>query len=140
MQYGPPEENEWPLIFDSWARSWMKSAWSGTFRNCDWDELSRKASSEIIDRPSTRVTVAYTFTDKNVRRVAGYVVYEPGIKVIHWLYVKRDFRGHGVARDLLREVLGSTAMPEWKYTHRTNACSRLFRNMIHDKSYACAKR
>ena len=134
-----PDESEWSLIFDSWARSWMKSPWSGTFRNCDWDDASRKASQELVDRPTTRVVVAYGFTEAGVRRVKGYIVYEPARRIIHWLYTKRDFRGQGVARQLLAFATESTERSTWVYTHRTNACSRLFRGMKHDKSYACTK-
>ena len=139
MNFDVPAEDEWPLIFDTWSKSWMKSAWSGTVRNCDWAETSRKASGEIVDRATTRVTVLWTTTEDGVRRVVGYSVSEPSKKVIHWLYVKRDFRGYGNARRLLSEIMGNTSRAEWRYTHRTNACSRLFRGMVHDKSFACAK-
>lgn len=139
MQIGTPEEKEWALIFDSWARSWMKSPWSGTVRNCDWPETSRKAAQEIVDRQTTVVKVAWGATENGERRVAGYIVYEPTRRIIHWLYTKRDFRGQGVARQLLAAATESTERSTWIYTHRTNACSRLFRGMKHDKSYACTK-
>lgn len=140
-----PEGDEWNLIFDSWARSWMKSRWSGTVRNCDWDDTSRKASKELTDRPTTVVLVAYQPLEDGTRRVKGYIVAEPSKKVIHWVYTKRDFRNQGVARELLQHVMGEAAAPfsnerkEWRFTHCTDACRRLFRNMRHDKSAACSK-
>ncbi len=134
-----PAADEWEIIFDSWARSWMKSPWSGTVRNCDWNDISRKSATELVDRPSTVVLVAYQPLPDGTRRVKGYIVAEPGKKIVHWMYTKRDFRGQGVARELLQRVLAGTTRPEWRYTHRTHACTRLFKGMRHDKSAACAK-
>jgi GNAT superfamily N-acetyltransferase len=139
MQFDAPTEDEWPFIFDSWANSWMKSPWAGTVRNCDWPEVSRKASSEIVDRATTRVTVLWQETEDGVRRIVGYSVSEPAQRVIHWIYVRRDCRGYGNGRRLLQEIMGDTRRSEWVYTHRTNACSRFFRGMKHDKSRACLK-
>lgn len=137
---GVPEgETEWSLIWDSWARSWMKSPWSGTFRNCDWKELTRAVSQEIIDRPTTRVYVAWGETEDGTRKLKGYIVTEPSRKIIHWLYVKRDFRGQKVAKALLESALLDTDRRDWVYTHKTYACNYLLRGMKHDKSYACKK-
>lgn len=134
-----PEADEWNLIWDSWARSWMKSQWSGTVRNCDWKDVTSKSFKELVDRPTTIVYVAYEPLENGMRRMKGYIVAEPSRKIIHWLYVKRDYRGQGVARDLLDKVLIGSQRREWTYTHRTNACQRLFRGMRHDKSSACSK-
>lgn len=133
------ERSEWHIIFDSWARSWRKSAWSGTVRNCDWDAVSRSASQEIVDRPTTAVRVVFSLDTEGRRRIKGYIVAEPSKKVIHWVYTKRDFRGQGVARALIEYMVRDTNPRDWVYTHRTVACQRLFRGMKHDKSYACQK-
>ncbi len=141
MQFDTPMADEYRLIFDSWARSWMKSPWSGTFRNCDYDAGSRAMMSEIIDRPGTRVTVLWVWTEDEVpvRRVVGYSVSEPARKVMHWVYVKDKSRGAGIGRRLVKEVLGETDPREWVYTHKTNACAKLFRGMRHDKAKACCQ-
>jgi len=85
MQFDIPTAEEFPLIFDSWARCWMRSPWAGCVRNCDWDTTTRATASEIIDRKGTRVTVLYTVTPEGVRRVMGYSVSEPARHVLHWL-------------------------------------------------------
>lgn len=128
MKLDTPNADEFPLIFDSWARCWMKSKWAGCVRNCDWDQTSRACSTEIIDRQTTRVTVAVVEQPDGSRRVAGYSVSEPSRKVLHFLYVKRDYRGMGVARSLLRDALGGDRISTWTYTHRTDACDRFLRN------------
>jgi GNAT superfamily N-acetyltransferase len=66
----------------------------------------------------------------------GYVVFEPG--VLHWLYVKRDYRGFGVGRALIREMVSSLnaadfagAPDRWIYTHRTKASQRFLGPCFH---------
>lgn len=134
MKFDSPTADEFPLIFDSWARCWMKSPYAGCVRNCDWDQISRATASEIIDRPTTRVTVLVTETEDGSRRVAGYSVSEPERAIVHWIYVKRDFRGMGLGLRLLNEVKaqGAHQNSKWAYTHRTNACERFFRGMKWD--------
>lgn len=139
MNFDTPTAEEFPLIFDSWARCWMKSPWAGTVRNCDYPTVSRASMSELIDRPGTRVTVLHTVTDDGVRRVVGYSVSEPSRHIIHWLYVKRDFRGLGNGRRLLAEIVGTTDKRLWSYTHKTNACNKFFRGLTHDPAPARVK-
>jgi ribosomal protein S18 acetylase RimI-like enzyme len=140
MRFDAPTAEEYPLIFDSWARSFMKSPWAGCTRNCDWDHVSRAASSEIVDRPTTRVTVLVTDTESGERRVIGYSVSEPSRGILHWLYVKRDYRGMGHGRRLLTEVIGNAPpRTKWVYTYRTNASEKFLRGMKHDRRHACVK-
>ncbi len=138
MTFDTPTAEEYALIFDSWARCWMKSPWAGCIRNCDYDTTSRAMISELIDRAGTRVTVLYTVTDDGIRRVVGYTVSEPAKRVIHWVYVKRDFRGLGNGRRLLHEVTGGETKG-WLYTHKTNACEKFLRGMKHDPARARVK-
>lgn len=141
MKYDAPTAEEWPFIFDSWARSFHKSPWAGIVRNCDWPETSRAASAEIVDRPSTRVTVLVTETEKGERRIVGYSVSEPERGVLHWLYVKRDYRGMGHGRRLLQEVVGHNPInrKRWVYTYKTNASERFLRGMVHKPEHARVK-
>ena len=139
MNLDTPNEAEWSLIFDSWARSWMKSPWSGTFRNCDYPAMSRASMSEIVDRPTTVVTVMWLTDEDGDRRVMGYSVSEPSRKLMHWVSVKRNHRGQGIAKLLTDHAVGGKDRSGWVYTHKTRACDRLFRGMRHDKASACMK-
>lgn len=117
-QYGPPDAEEYPLIFDSWARAFQKSPWAGCVPNHKWDEVSRAGISEILDRGAL-VLVAFTPLEDGTRRVAGYAVSEPARKILHWVYVKRDYRGMGLGTELLDKTVGEAA--GWSYTFRTKA-------------------
>lgn len=90
-----------------------------------WDTVSRATATDLITR-GARVLVAYSPLEDGTRRVMGYVVFEPGI--LHWLYVKRDYRGFGVGKALLRAMFNSIEFPgapdKWIYTHRTKASAR----------------
>ncbi len=116
MKFDAPTADEFPLVFDAWARSFKKSPWAGCVPNHLWDSVSRAMASEIINR-GAEVTVACIDLPEGGRRVMGYAVTEPG--VLHWLFVKRDYRGMGVGRALLAQSCpGDGAM---KYTCRTRA-------------------
>ncbi len=53
--------------------------------------------SRIIGRPGIEIKSAVLETEPNI--VLGFVVYEPGI--IHWIYVKEDWRRLGIAKRLM---------------------------------------
>ncbi len=140
MLFDMPTAEEYPLIFDSWARCWHKSPWAGCVRNCDYDTVSRAMINEIIDRKDTRVSVLYTVTEGGARRVMGYSVSEPSRHVLHWLYVKRDFRGVGIGYKLLADVLGPDLdRRQWTYTHKTSACDKFLRGLKHAPQHARVK-
>lgn len=129
MKFDKPTADEFPLIYDSWSRSFKKSPWAGCVTNDMWDQVSRKTMTDIIDRGAD-ITVAVTpIAGKEdqfpaVRRVMGYAVYESERRVLHWLFVKRDYRGCGVGGLLLGYVcnFGADGLPDrWTYTHRTKA-------------------
>lgn len=140
MKIDAPNADEFAFIYDSWSNSFRNSPWAGVVPNDMWPEVSRRSMQEIVDRPSTIVRVAAVELEDGSRRVAGYYVAEPERKILHWLYVKRDYRGMEIGRALLRDALfshcdylspgGAVKMLEdystpigkgWVYTHRTNA-------------------
>lgn len=125
MIFDAPTAEELPLVFDAWANSFKKSPYAGCVPNRLWDDVSRAAISEILDR-GARVTVAAIPLPDGRRRVAGYSVSEPGKRVLHWLYVKRDYRGTGVGTALLEETCPA-GTAGWSYTYRTKAADNFLR-------------
>lgn len=136
MNFVSPAADEFPLVYDAWANSFRKSPWAGCVRNCDWDEVSRNSINEILNR-GARVICATADMEGGGRRVLGYSVSEPASCVLHWLFVKRDYRGMGVGMELLRETTrdwppSSSRVPR-KYTHRTRASAKfLGEGWVHD--------
>ena len=128
MKIDTPHADEYSLVFDSWARSFRKSPWAGCIPNQLYPSVQRTAMTDIMDR-GAQVLVAVTPIEgqedqfPEVRRVMGYSVSEPAKKLLHWIYVKDDFRGFGVGHQLLRATCGD-GDDEWTYTFRTYASTK----------------
>jgi ribosomal protein S18 acetylase RimI-like enzyme len=121
-----PDADEFKFILDSWSNSFRKSPYAGCVPNNLWPSVSRSTITQLIARPSTEVKCALSPTSEGERgRVMGYFVAEPG--VLHWLYVKKDFRRLGIGTKLLAE-----ATKNWRgchqtsprYTHKTGSSQR----------------
>ena len=119
LKFDEAQPEEYALVFDSWARSFQKSPWAGCIPNHLYAQVSRQASAEIIDRGAF-VLVAYVELPNGTRRVVGYAVTEPG--VLHWLFVKHDYRRLGIGKALLARVTAAfSSDAPWVYTYRTRA-------------------
>lgn len=122
MEITSPTADEFAFVFDSWANSFRKSPWAGCIPNNLYDQVSRATMTNILDR-GARVLVAVTPIDGHEgRRVMGYSVFEPERRTLHWVFVKRDFRGVGVGRTLLAATCPGD--DRWSYTHRTRASAK----------------
>lgn len=123
MAYETPTAEELKLVYDAWANSFRKSPWAGCVPNHLYDQVSREVAKSILDRGARVVVDVTPIAGREeeypaVRRVMGYAVLEPDRRVLHWLFVKRDFRGTGVGTRLLEHACPDG---EWCYTFRTRA-------------------
>lgn len=135
-KFDAPFEDEYKLVHDAWAQSFRKSPWAGCIPNHLYDAVQHAASREIVER-GARVIVMYIPLEDGGRRIAGYSVSEPERRVLHWLYVKKDYRGHGFGRRLLQATCPDG---EWFYTYRTRASTKfLGSRFTHERKYACVK-
>lgn len=122
----PVVQDELKLVADSWSNSFRKSPYAGCIPNNLWPEVSRMTMTELLLRPTTKVMVALAPAPEGERgRVMGYYVAEPG--VLHWLYVKKDYRRLGIGKKLLAHCVGT--WPEKvrrypRYTHKTDSSQR----------------
>lgn len=119
-----PTADEFKFILDSWSNSFRKSPYAGCVPNNLWPEVSRSTATQLMSRKSAQVIVALAPTDSGERgRVMGYYVAEPDI--LHWLYVKKDYRKLGIGKQLLKHALTiftRGAHGNKRYTHKTNSC------------------
>lgn len=67
----------------------------------------------ILSQDDSRTVVASLDCDPNV--IFAYIVFQPG--VIHYIHVKQDFRGMGIAKSLVQ--LPEVGVPSY-YTHLTH--------------------
>jgi predicted GNAT family acetyltransferase len=88
------------------------SAWAPSgIRIGHFADLTRKFTREsvagILQRETCRVVVACDVEDDDV--IYGYAVAEPSKRVIHWTAVKYQFKGHGIAREMVLSLLPDAA-------------------------------
>ena len=77
-----------------------------------------KVLESIISSGAYKINVMCDKDDSNV--IIGYSVLSPDATVLHWVFVKKDFRGYGVATDLVPETVKTV-------THLTKAGIRILK-------------
>jgi hypothetical protein len=109
------------FIFATWLRSYRHSSdFAKPISNSVFFPLHHAVIQRILDRSSTRVSVACSSSSPDT--VLGYLVTEDFVRpVIHFAYVKRDFRRQGILTLLLKEA--GLEPNRCFYTHRTHTAS-----------------
>lgn len=87
------------FIMDSWMRSYRKSP-DSNLADCLFFPAYRATAGKLLQTAQVDVMVV----PDNQDTILAYIVYEPG--VIHWIYVKRDYRDSGLARLLIEKGPG----------------------------------
>jgi len=125
LTFDTPIPDELALVYDSWVESFRKSPWAGCVRNDVWQTCQRATIQGILQR-GAKLTVVLAPVVEGVhtgRRVMGWACTEPQLEVLHYVYMKADFRKHGIARAILLHETGGWHQP--RYTHRTRASELL---------------
>ena len=62
------------------------------------------AVDQVLDRGDTRALIRHQAGNRD--HILGYVVFVEGagVPVVHYIYVRQDYRGRGLATQLLREA------------------------------------
>lgn len=116
------------FIVDAWKRSYEGAA---AVKMCDREfyriEMERLIK-RLFGRDGVSTLIAYDpDDDDHMVGFACFTVHNPSRAELHYIYVKKDFRGKGIARRLLEGVpvesytfLSPTARPRkgWRFTPR----------------------
>ena len=118
----PAVESDLGFIISTWLRG-ATEAWDAAKRTDigTWStsgiklgyiaDLTRKftrdAVTGILQRETCRAVVACDVEDDDV--LYGYAVAEPGERIVHWVCTKHQFKGQGVARDMLASMMPDAA-------------------------------
>lgn len=115
------------FIIDAWKRSFEGAA---AVRMCDRDHYRAEMTTvirKLLGKPDVFTLVAYDPEDEN--HLVGFACMtrdDVGAE-LHYVYVKKDFRGRGIARALIGSApitrytfLSPTARPRkgWRFTPR----------------------
>ena len=99
-------ESDLPFIYSSWLKGlrWGNS-WFEAIEQDVYFPQYHKVLEGILDNPSTTIRIASLAEDPDV--ILGYAVLT-GEK-LHWVFVKRRWRGIGLATDLVAQLNLKTA-------------------------------
>jgi ribosomal protein S18 acetylase RimI-like enzyme len=89
------------FVFSSWLRNYKHSSYfAKRIRNSVFFFWHQKIADAIVSRPSARILVACAPGESDV--ILGYLVMEerPTEQVIHYVFVKPEFRKMGIGRKL----------------------------------------
>jgi GNAT superfamily N-acetyltransferase len=98
------EEDDRPYILSTWLNAF---ALSRTARMID-RPLYFVEQKKVIERLLTRSRVRVAVNPEDLNHIFGYIVGEPpfesGIALVHYCYVKSDYRELGIGRRLIRSI------------------------------------
>lgn len=99
----PAREGDMAFVIDAWKRSYEASP---AVRGADREHY-RAEMSRAIRRLCSRATVRVACASEDDDHVVGFAAFsqpEGARAELHYVYVKKDFRGMGIARKLLADV------------------------------------
>jgi hypothetical protein len=106
------------FIYSTWLKSFKNSKYTGPIPN----HMYWTVYSDVIKYLLTRAKTLVACNPANEKQVFGYIVYEDE-NIVHWLYVKKDFRCFGIGTKLFKE---SAVTEPYFYTFKTDDCSWFF--------------
>ena len=146
LAYRPAQEQDLPLVLDSWVTSYRTSHSAGLVLMDDWWTVMGRQVSRVLQRPGCAITVAYHPGESDHRAdLYGWIAIETGYEapirvrergrwvermesdpapLVHYVYVRQPYRRLGVARGLM-SAAGVDTGRRWRYTCRTAVVSKL---------------
>lgn len=109
---------DWPLILNSWLRSYADSAHARSMRRDVYDAGQHAVAMALLTRHGARCAVL----DDASSVILGWACVSAG--TLHYVYVKHDFRHAGIGRLLAGEFR--------QHTHITPAGARLARASVYN--------
>lgn len=95
------EAGDIPFIFSTMLQGlyYDKDGWFGEIPKGIFMDNYHHVIEQLLMHPSTRVAVACDPTKPDVIR--GYSIYSADKPVLHWVFIKKAWRGIGIAKDLI---------------------------------------
>lgn len=132
-----------PFITSSWLRSYRNSDEVKGTPNGQYYHYQHKLIEALIPR-SIVIVVA---NREDSTHILGWAVAEltDQALLLHYVYIKNDFREQGIASQLIQFMEGVEKPPAWITTHRTHGLRRLEKRaedrcpMFHNRYLAFVK-
>lgn len=112
------------FIVSAWSSSFKASHSAGMIYTDDWPEVMHKQIKRVLDRPDTRVMLAYENTEPDF--FYGFIAGDTSAPVpsVWYCYVKAPYRNMGYARGLFA-ALGVDPSKPFTYACKTAIVSKL---------------
>lgn len=108
----PAGLDDHPFIVDSWVMSYRNQA-----RARDAGRAYLRGHKRAVRECLKRAAVRVACLEEKPAVIVGYAVLEQGdVPVIHWVFVKQNFRGKGIAHALLDDEKDRTDIV---FTHKS---------------------
>lgn len=121
------------FVMHSWVDSYRTAHAAGLIQMSDWAGVMLPQVAKVLARPGVEVLVAANPQNAGTRAdIFGWLCHERGHRrpLVHYVYVKDDFRGHGFARLLMRKA-GVDPQKEFLHTCKTAVLSKLSSKIPH---------
>lgn len=117
----PAIEADVNFIFNSWLKSYRNSHFSRFIAN----EMYYHGQHQLIEHLIRTNKVSVACSDSDPTQLYGYICggFEQGFLVIHYAYVKHQFRNFGIGKELLNSFEQNDNVG--LYTHHTKIAERL---------------
>lgn len=112
----PGDSGDTNYVRSSWLRSHADSA----LARCLGRSAYMTGHHDVIDALLERATLRVACSVTHRATIVGWACVEPA-DVVHYVFVREEFRRYGVARRLLADVTGERVT----YSHRTDVCKQL---------------
>jgi len=110
-----------PFIYGAWLSSFRTAHAAGVVRMARYAEVYKDTIGHLLLRPGVDVVVA-----EGEGVLSGFLCAERGghVPVVHYCYVEKPARGHGIARGMFRAA-GIDPLKPFAFTFKTALVSRL---------------
>lgn len=109
------------------TNSWLKSFRDGLTSRGIPNDIYYYNHHRIIEKLLSKCLNVVVCNSSNPDQILAYCVAEPTDKamVFHYVYVKGPFRGLGLAKKLVTQILKAEGDPNVAYSHRTWAVKKM---------------
>lgn len=124
LQIRPLQVSDVPFVTSNWLHTYRDSPSTWGIRNTEYFHYQHKKIEEVVARGTTLILCNSARPDQDL----GFLTYEvfPGrILVLHYCYFKRAYRGMGLARILVDEVISAEVPDSVQVTHRTKTSGQI---------------
>lgn len=111
------KESDISFVYATWLHTYKHNSYfAKRIRDHVFFKYHHKIIEGILNRTTSKILIAADKADPDV--ILGYIVYESfgtDTNIVHFIYIKKNFRGFGISRKLFVE--SKLKLPELMFSH-----------------------